>query len=224
MKASEIIAQARDLLSDTRQPFLWSESEMIQYLNSSINEAAEKAKLFLDSLTPAVCQITVQAADPLPDYPLDMRVLEVKSARLNTQSLHLNRKTKDWMDKWFPQWRSASPGDPRYYLTDYSEGYLTLHPKSSADATLHLTVYRLPLVQFTETNLDDEPEINFRHHFRLIDGILAQAYNKEDSDTLDPEKAGRHLKLWLNHINEMSRGRIRLHEAGEFLGPHYGAI
>ena len=34
---------------------------------------------------------------------------------------------------------------------------------------------------------------------------MAQAYNKDDSETLDPEKAARHLKAWLTHIDEMSK-------------------
>ena len=57
MKASEIISQARGLMQDTKPPYLWTETELILYLNNSVNEAAEKARLFLDSVTPAVCQI-----------------------------------------------------------------------------------------------------------------------------------------------------------------------
>ena len=224
MKASDIISQARELLGDTKPPFLWKESELIRYLNNSINEAAEKARLFLDSITPEICRIPILAADPGPDYLLDSRILQIESGKLSTQSRHLDRRTRAHLDQWFPNWRNAPPGDPRCFLTDYSEGYLTLHPKSNADATLYLTVYRLPLDQFDETSLEDEPEINFRHHCRLVDGILAQAYNKDDSETLDPDKAARHLKFWLGHINEMSKGRIRLHQTQEFLGPNYGAI
>jgi len=53
---------------------------------------------------------------------------------------------------------------------------------------------------------------------------MAQAYNKDDSEALDPEKAARHLKAWLKHIDEMSRARLRIHRTLEFLGPNYGAI
>jgi hypothetical protein len=86
------------------------------------------------------------------------------------------------------------------------------------------TQEEIALLQFTAENLDTEPEINFRHHYRLVDGILAQAYNKDDSETLDPEKAARHQKAWLKHIDEMSRARLRMHRTPEFLGPNYGAI
>ena len=94
-----------------------------------------------------------------PDYSLDNRIVEILSAKLSTQSRFLDRKTKAELDLWNPDWRNATPGDPRCFLTDYTEGHLTLHPKSNADATLYLTVYRLPLVQFTADNLDTEPEI-----------------------------------------------------------------
>ena len=209
---------------DIKPSYLWTETELIQYLNNSHNEAAEKAKLFLESVNPAICQIPILAADPDPDYPLDNRIVEILSAKLSTQARFLDRKTKAELDRWNPDWRNATPGDPRCFLTDYNEGYLTLHPKSNADATLYLTVYRLPLVQFTADNLDTEPEIHFRHHYRLVDGIMAQAYNKDDSETLDPEKAARHQKAWLNHLDEMSKGRIRMHQTQQYLGPNYGAI
>jgi hypothetical protein len=224
MKASEILSQARSLMKDTKQPYLWTETELILYLNNSINEAAEKAKLFRDSVTVALCQIPILAVDPDPDYPLDNRVLMIETAKLSTQKRPLDRKRRAEIEIWNPDWRNAAPGTPYSFLTDYTEGQITLHPKSDADATLYLTVYRLPLTQFTAANLNLEPEIHFRHHHRLVDGILAQAYNKEDSETLDPEKAARHLKAWTTHIDEMSRGRIRMHQTREFLGPDYGAI
>ena len=224
MKASEIIFQARGLMQDTKPPYLWTETELIQYLNNSHNEAAEKAKLFLDSVTPAICRIAILAGNPDPDYSLDNRVVEIVSAKLSTQARFLDRKTKADLDGSNPDWRNAAPGDPRCFLTDYTEGRLTIHPRSNADATLFLTVYRLPLTQLTADALDAEPEIHFRHHSRLVDGILAQAYNKDDSETLDPEKAARHEKAWLKHIDEMSRARLRIHRTQEFLGPNYGAI
>lgn len=87
-----------------------------------------------------------------------------------------------------------------------------------------MTVYRLPLLQFTTDNLDTEPEIHFRHHYRLIDGIICQAYSKDDSEALDPEKAARHERAWLKHIEEMSRARLRIHRTPEVLGPNCRAI
>jgi len=58
----------------------------------------------------------------------------------------------------------------------------------------------------------------------LVDGILAQAYSKDDYETLDPEKAARHERAWLKHIEEMARARLRIHRTPEVLGPNYGAI
>jgi len=136
MKASEIISQARGLMKDTKPPYLWTEPELILYLNNSVNEAAEKAKLFLDSATAAICRIPILAADPDPDYPLDNLIVEIVSAKLNTQSRSLDRKTKAELDLWNPDWRSAAPGTSHCFLTDYTEGQLTLHPKSDADVTL----------------------------------------------------------------------------------------
>ena len=225
MNLTEILAECRGRQGDTRAPYLWSDGELVGYLNEAVNEAAEKAKLFRDSITAAICQIGVHAADLTQDYALDSRILEIYSAKLSGQSLPLRRRTKAEMDALNPDWRNETASTPWGFLTDYSEGYITVHPKSNLDAMLYLSVLRLPLTQMSLTTTPiPSPEIHFRHHPRLLNGMMCRAYLKEDSQTLDPQKAAEHLTLWRADINEMAKGRIKLHAKPEFLGPEYGAI
>jgi hypothetical protein len=225
MTLTEILAECRGRLGDTRAPYLWSDGELVGYLNETINEAAEKAKLFRDSTTAAICQITVHAADLTQDYALDSRILEIYSAKLSGQSLSLRRRTKAEMDALNPDWRNETASTPWAFLTDYSESYITLHPKSNLDGILYLSVLRLPLTQMSLTTTPvPSLEIPFRHHPRLLNGMMSRAYLKEDSQTLDPQKAAEHLTLWRADINEMAKGRIKLHATQEVIGPEYGAI
>ena len=55
MNLTEILDQARSLLDDKRAPYLWTDIDLLIYLNSAIDEAAEKAKLFKDSITAEIC-------------------------------------------------------------------------------------------------------------------------------------------------------------------------
>ena len=226
MTLAEMLAEARGRLADTKTPYLWSDGEIVGYLNEAINEVSAKKRLFRDSKTAAVCAIAVLAADLLPDYALDPRITEIITAKMRSQVIPLRRTNKADMDAWYPNWRNAPSGTPSWrFLTDFSEGYLTIFPKSGSDDTIDLTVYRLPLVQQSSTATPATTlELNFQMHPRLFNGILSRAYLKEDTETLDPEKAAKHNVLWKVDMDEIARLRIRLHDSGAFLGPNYGAI
>jgi len=88
--------------------------------------------------------------------------------------------------------------------------------------TLWLTVSRLPLAQLTIGGVATEtPEINFAYHPYLIDGILRDAYQKQDSQCFDKQKAADHRSLfeaskrkaratrdWLRNSDETARPRL----------------
>ncbi len=226
MTMADILLEARDRLGDTGKPQLWSDRELCGYTNIVINEVTEEKRLFRDSKTPAICNIAVLAADAAPDYLLDTRINEIVSARMNSQVIPLVRETKKYLESWNPDWRNMTVDTPYWFLTDYSEGYLTLVPKSQRNDTILLTVYRLPLTQMAidAAGLAASPEIHFKHHPRLVNGIMSLAYLKDDTQCLDPQKAEQHRQLWLKDKDKMAKSRINLHDAGEFLGPNYGAI
>ena len=225
MILTEILDESRNRLGDKRKPYLWSDGELVGYLNEATNEVTQKKRLIRDSKTVPICQIAVMAADALPDYLLDTRITEIISAKMRSQVIPLRRTNKADMDSWYPNWRNAPSGTPSWrFMTDYSEGYLTIFPQSAANDTIDLTVYRLPLIQMSTARPNDSPEIYFQAHARLINGILSRAYLKEDSETLDPQKAATHTILWKADMDEIARMRIRMHDSSAFLGPNFGAI
>jgi len=60
---------------------------------------------------------------------------------------------------------------------------------------LNISVSRLPLNQLTLANWDTQsPEIRFDYHPYLIEGILREAYQKQDSQCLDVNKSEEHGK------------------------------
>ncbi|MCK5610044.1 hypothetical protein KAR91_49680, partial [Candidatus Pacearchaeota archaeon] len=54
----------------------------------------------------------------------------------------IEKKTEDWLDEFYPTWRSAE-GDPFYFLEDKNK--ITLVPQPVSDDTAQLVVVRLPL-------------------------------------------------------------------------------
>jgi len=88
--------------------------------------------------------------------------------------------------------------------------------------TLWLTVSRLPLADLTIAGIATEsPEIASQYHIYLIDGILRDAYMKQDSQCYNKQLAMEHRGLfetskrkgkatrdWLRNSNETARPRL----------------
>lgn len=224
MTLTEILAGARFRLSDTKQPNLWSDGELVEYLNEAINEVADQKKLFVESTLPAICQIAVLATDATGDYPYDLRITEIIRAKMRSQKLFLWRTDKLTLDFSMPDWRNTTPGAPRWIITDEQEGQITICPRSNVADTIDLTVYRLPLNQMSVDAPDASPEIHFRHHPRLYNGIMCRAYLKDDTECLDPKKAETHLALWKLDMMEIAKTRQKFHDSFHFGQVPYGAI
>jgi hypothetical protein len=177
--------------------------------------------------SPATGTITAQPALGMPTnivglanvgtYPLDSRVIEVRSALWNSRFLEgiaretlndpdkmPNRYSNGFMRSYFgaPSWEgnrdwSTATGAPHYFL-DPQEAYLTLVRIPTEAAPIHLSIFRYPLMAMVapDTTLDTHavvpsPEIIERHHDRLVDWVERCAYLKKDSECFDQAEADK---------------------------------
>jgi hypothetical protein len=91
--------------------------------------------------------------------------------------------------------------------------------------TLWLSTSRLPLVQLTLAAWETlSPEINFDYHPKLIDGILREAYLKQDTECYDPKAADRHRILFETSKVLGKKEKYRLRHSSRVLRPHPGAM
>lgn len=196
MTHQEIINEARSWLDDEVAPYRWSPGNLIGYFNKAVNELCEQARILVDSTTEDICKVSVVSGTA--KYPQEERIIDVLRGRLVTGDRHVTRRTREFMDLYCSGWDSAtaSSGTPKNFIGDLDTGFITLYPRPDAIDTLWLTVVRYPLVQLTSALLDQKPEIHFKYHFELLDGICGYAYLKQDPETYDPKKAERHLGLW----------------------------
>lgn len=178
MTLDDLIIRARRLADDTVQPYLWNNGEWTDYANDAVRDAVIRTRCLRDDATGEICQIDVVAGSR--DYALDARVIDVIGARLgdivlsplhaiNAAGLHT---------------RTGTPG---YFLTDAVTGYVTLYPQPVATGTLYLTVHRLPLKGLDDG--EDTPELPALFHDDLVYGMLARAYQKNDADTGNLQRA-----------------------------------
>jgi hypothetical protein len=198
MTLSEIIAQARIELDDTEPDFLWTEPELINYVNDAQVQACRRSRLIIDSSSPEVCQIAFTAGSAL--YPLDERIISIKDVT-NEKGNNLKGETVGWMNENISSWRK-SEGEPSAVITDYETNALRLYPIPKVDGVINLRVVREPFNPLA--NPDDVPEIKSRYHLALIHWVKHRAYLKKDADTLDKNASAEALTLF-----EMEFGKAR---------------
>ncbi len=194
---------------DTKAPYLWSDDEVAEFAEDAENEAAERARLIRDSMTPAICQVAVVAG--AASYMLDARILSVDRAKLDSQSVPLTLSSTTAMDLGQGarprDWRASNSnwvggigggwegrqGTPTIAVLD-AEGAgwkLTLSPTPTQADTLRLQVFRLPLEPLS-SDTDNVPEIPARLHIRLVDWMMFRAYSKQDAEAADAATAAKH--------------------------------
>lgn len=185
MNVASFIARFRSDLDDGVATYLWSDADIIRYLNSAIKEACERALLIEDRFTPDACRVRTVVGRA--DYDLHPSVIKVK--RVVFRGHPLEETSIEAMDACSTGWETLS-GDPRRYIC--SERSIRLVPTPITGENVALIVYRTQLEEFDTDPLvsgDDELEIGSIYHERLLDWVYRCAYLKQDAETLNKSKS-----------------------------------
>ena len=200
----------RLLTDDTAAPPLWSDDEITRYANDTVRDAAERGFLIEDDQTPEICQIAVVANTA--NYPLDPRILKIRRATLGSTNRLLTVTDSDSLDR---GWRGEIDGVTSGW--ENSKGYTSAFIETTsgirlvgiptANDTLNLSVYRLPLSDMVE--MGDKPEIRIERRYDLLDGMLARGYLKHDSEAYDPKLAAEHEAKFTAHFGVKIDASVR---------------
>ncbi len=181
---------------------LWSNLELVSYLNQTLRELGQRRPLKdrsnyplslvagtrLYELEPEIVRIDAltRASDGNP-------LVKVTVAEMQT----VTRWNPHQRDRLSPDWR-AKTGWPTHYLLDEQQGYLTVYPTPVAGQvdTLYRQVWRTYTDEIRWTTLSHEatPSAELAevpdHYFEiLVAGMCARAYRKRDADTAAPQLA-----------------------------------
>lgn len=200
MQLNDLIEAFRHEVDDTVTPYLWSDVEVLEYANDAQDEACRRARLLVDSSTATIATLAMLAADN-GLVTLDPRVLFVRRARFATKR-PLRRMTMQDMETLNPFWNDATAAESVYFITDYQSGKLLVWPPLLANATLLMTVVRMPLADMNDDQ--DTPEIPARFHRSLRFWMMFRAYSKQDSMANDPKKAADALALFEQEFGKKS--------------------
>jgi hypothetical protein len=182
----------RTLDDNSTSDRLWSQAELLEYAQDAENEACERADLIIDS-TSAFTDIAVNTSTGT--YGIASTVISVRSAMLASGTEPLMETTEEVLDKSVSGWRTATGTTRSYVLTPTNQ--IILYPIPSASSTVNLTVSRFPNTPMT---LVGSPEVDARYHQGLMIWMVYRAYMKNDSETLNTDKAADYLKLFESYF------------------------
>lgn len=223
MTLQQILDEIRDTLDDKVAPYLWSDSEITRYANRAEERLAEEAYLIADSTTAAVC--TMSLLSGTASYAKHSSIVLVNDPiYLPTKNRSVYRRTLAWLESKYPPWRSMGPGTPILFCEELDSGKIHFIPTPDSSMTANLSVVRRPLVSLTTSSLTSSPEIPAGFHKYLKNGILALAYQKQDTECYDPAKAQKYMDMFEMDIKQAFRKNDHAHYSSHTVGIHRGFI
>ena len=187
MTLGELMAQFRADVDDAKAPPLWSDASVIRWMNEAEQEACRRSELLIDSTTVALTPVTAVAADAWVAY--DPRIVAVKRARPQGQ-YPIPVITAKEMDG-YQNWEDETGPLLRALVSDMATFKFRTYPVLTANATIDLTVQRLPLADMVEPE-EDSPEIAVVYHLKLLHWVKHRAYSVDDVDANDPRLASKY--------------------------------
>ena len=189
---------------DTRS--LFSNAELIAYANRAQQEFAEFTKCLLDNST-----YTISVASGTREYTLDDDILELYSGWLGTTGKRVFPRTFEDIELGYAlntdtitelgAWETVT-GPVEFIIVDHTFGKITTYPISDVTETLNLNVAKTATAI---TAMNDTLEIDPNFHIDLVDSVRSQAYSKQDSETVDPERAALLNNTWKSKLQEAKR-------------------
>lgn len=198
MTLTELLAAARLELDDPddgvdSRDLLWSDEELVRWINQAQEEAAARAYLIFDDSS-AITQIAIDSTTNR--YAVSDRIIRVVDARIvGSPFPKLIPANENHLDKFDPTW-GTRVGKPRRYVNRDKQILLDMIP--DAPGTLQLECYRLPnqLVLGTNETLEIDPQ----YHESLLYWVKHRAYEKQDAETFNPEKSSINSNKFTNRF------------------------
>lgn len=184
MNTRDLIRLFRVTVGDTAKPYLRRDELVLMDLTEAQQEAARRARLFVDSTTSGICTIAFTAG--AASMALDGRIVQVRRVAWAGRARPLQKVHRDDLDRMAPGWESHT-GEPSHYVVGMETNRLRLYPKPAADGTAQLTVVREPLSELV--NDTDDLELAPRYHRALIHWLTYRYYGTQDSEQRNDQKA-----------------------------------
>lgn len=182
MKVYNILVRIRNKLADTIQPFLWSDNELLDYINDTLNFIFSEIETLEFEYTIKTVANTKSYTLPSDfDRELSIYCDDIKLAKIPLGELNS-----------LPE----GTGKPVYYAIFDNKIHFNPIPDKEYDVYLYYIRRASPSI-----TADDELNLPLYMISALEYGILWKAYMKEDSETFDFKLAQYYYNLFISAVS-----------------------
>jgi hypothetical protein len=230
VRTEELIERFRKEVHDTASPPLWTDEEVVSYLDESQKWYCRLTGGIADS-TSEVTRALMTTNEPFGD--LDPRILKVRYAKRESDNQQIeilnfedieNRPTKltDYGRRpAYLTFDDERTGEVHAMVTGMEQDRVRwVHVPVEDDVAL-MIVSRLPLETITTDNLAPL-EIREQDHHVLLRGMKALAYGKEDAETYNKALQEKHELAFIRDCAQGKTDRERREHKYRTMG--YGGI
>lgn len=190
MDVKALIRAFREDVCDTVQPYLWSDKEVLRYVNDAYLMFARLTGGIADTFSEAADVAIVKGESTVNVHSSVLRIMSAYRASdgkevevLNPTDLYL-KNIDDYGRRY--NLTTIAEGEVKYLVIGEGQHTGRVINTPTIDDTLKLYVYRLPLNSI-ESASDGLDEVDSMHHLHLIDWMKHLAYKKQDSETFNPQ-------------------------------------
>lgn len=218
MTSTELLAAFRDEVADTVLPYLWSDATVYRYIDDAQKMFCRRTEGIEDSRTAAVTQLAV-----VPNtewYPTSKLILKIRSVTRNdtgrsVEVVNVERAPERGI------YFDGRKGPIRALVAGLDKSALRAWPIPNETVTLSMSVFRLPLEAIADEG-DQDLEVDEQHHQALLLWAKHLAYNKQDAETADPNRAADYEQRFYAYC---AAARIEQERARRVVGTvAYGGI
>lgn len=196
MNATELADYFRSQVRDEVAPYLWSDEEVMVYMNEAQKMFVRLTNGIYD-VTSAACTVAITSGQKYST--LNPAVLEIRKAYYVDPDTSFKRELKiisladiDSLSSTdYGVYNNAAiqdlPGVVDYMLTGEERGKVRWINIPDKNATVQMAIARLPLTSLSTTQ--QVLEVSDEHHVSLIEWMKHLAYNKQDGDAFNPKTA-----------------------------------
>ena len=196
----------------------WSNEELTRFIDQAVKRAVRAALLIKKS--ESAFDLTIVSGTS--EYTLDSRIINLKYAELSSTGRQLLPiEIEDLIG--VQGWRDRT-GTPTSYIVDESDNNIRLYPIPTANDTLFLTYYRLPLLDLTWDDNTATPELATEYQIEMLDYAGYLAYMKDEANTFDPSRAANYLSLFERNFGNISAYSEQRRKRSTGRGVRYGGI
>jgi len=231
VKSHDLLDYFRTQIKDVQQPRLWKDEEIYSYMDDAQRMFVRLTGGIRDA-TSDLCTLKLPAGKQFVEYDeriIGIRYAELQSNKRKLRILNLEDEVdgaaEPTLDYGQLSWRSrlSDPdGVVDTLILGMDSGYIRVVPASEETDTATLVIFRDPLCEITTENQNFE--IAARHHTSLYLWMASRAYNKQDVDTFDPEKAKGFAKQFADYCELTRQKDINQREHRSPRTVSYGGI